>query len=787
MFKNLAKPDETIVDHTKSCLGIAFQLYSAYEKEISQRLSFEDYTGKEIFFLTVILHDLGKYATPFQEKTLAEGKGYWPYRHEILSAEFTFLLDAMEPKARELIIYAILSHHNKTIKQLEKATFNASPQPFLIGIPAAVTDAMHETRKKAYETGKESILNHVDSIFGELREMVSFSGIPSKINYTPEKIRDTFREIEWYYQHIGTLEADFDYDALIFLKGLLVTADHLGSAHERIKNVDTDIEEFYKARFEIPEKGSFRTTQIKCLRASGRSVVLKAPTGTGKTEAAFLWTNENLKTNRYSRIFYILPYTASINAMHERLNTTPFAKGKVELLHGKNKSYYYNLLTKDRPDSEIEENIDTINKEIRLKKLSAKNFSKPVKIVTPHQIIKNFYGLKHFEEAFLQYQNGLFILDEIHCYDTLFLGEFLAVMKMIKDHFNGSFLFMSATLPIILEDLIKKAMDIPHDTICFEDEELHAFTKTRLRMIDGRMEQEENLHFIQHDINQGKRVLVVCNTIQKAQQIYDKLQCGNKEILHSAFNITDRNRIENKIINLENSDRQVQVLVGTQAIEVSLDLDYDCCYSELAAIDALIQRFGRVFRNRDREKDEYGDVHVFIEADKATQFIYNEEIEDETYDVLGLTLSFLKTVDGFPLDYKTICTGVDQVYNTDYKRSVLNAYNHSSDSIKRRILRPMGDYQEEARLYYEQFDGIKILPSSLTGQYEIYIDAKRYIDADNLLVTLTERKLFSYYQKNYVYQMPVKGKNIFIADDDILGYSEEKGLFLKDPSDHNFI
>ena len=787
MFKNLAKPDETIVEHTKECLDVAKNLVFAFEKEIERFLSADKYNGKEIFLLSVILHDLGKYAAAFQEKTLGTSQGFWRYRHEILSSEFVNLLEGIGQQERELIIYSILSHHNKTIKQLEKAIFHENPQPLITGMPLSVADTMYSSRKNAYEEGKNSILKYTDDIFSELKVIISYSGINPKINYCPEKIQNIFQEIEWYYENVEEPNSPINYEKLMFLKGLLVTSDHLGSPHEKILKIDTDIENYYKDLFSIPIKGQFRTTQKKCINSKGDSAILKAPTGTGKTEAAFLWVNENLKKNEYSRIFYILPYTASINAMFERLNCKGFAEQKVELLHGKNKSYYYDLLIKNKSDSEIEENIKSINKEIKFRKQNAKNFVKPIKVVTPHQIIKNFYGLKHFEEAFLQYRNGLFILDEIHCYDRLFLGELLAVMRFIKNKFNGSFLFMSATLPAIIEDTIKDQIGIAHDTIKFRDDELHKFTKTRLNLIEGKIEDDENIVKIQNDIDNEYRVLIVCNTIKKAQQIYDKIDCSNKILLHSAFNAVDRNEIENKIIKHEKSKDKIQVLVGTQAIEVSLDLDYDCCYSEIASIDSLIQRFGRVFRNRKRKKDEYGDVHVFTKADKATSFIYNEEIEDQKYDFIELTLKFLKKLDGNPLDYKSICSGVDDVYNIFYKKSILKTINNASNRIENLVLKPMADYEEESKLYFEQFDGIKILPSVLYNQYDNYIESQRFIEADNLLVNLSERKLFNYYRKNYIYKMHVKGKNIFMSDESILGYSKQKGLYLKDSSSYNFI
>ena len=635
MFRNLAKPDETIIDHTLSCLKVAKELTSIFEKEIINNLNSKNISGKELLLLSVLLHDSGKYAQPFQNKTLnVDYKGFWGYRHEIFSAEFVNLLSDLNDTEKNLMKLVILSHHNKTINHLEKATYKES-SGFII--PGLNLDAMNENRKEAYKEGKSSIQKYHKEIFSEIQEILNEQNLKINLNYNVDLLYNVFELINEYYRYALNYEDKYNFEKLIFLKGLLVTSDHLGSAHQQIKKIEIDIRKFYKTKFDIPKNGNFRTTQIKCMESKGISAILKAPTGTGKTEASFLWANENLRSNHYSRIFYILPYTASINAMYERLNKSDFSKDKVEVLHGKSTAYFFDLIIKGKSEEEINENIEILNKETKLRKLTAKSFASPIKIVTPHQIIKNIYGLKHFEEAFLQYKNGLFIFDEIHCYDRMFLSELLVAMKIIRDDFNGKFLFMSATFPKIIEELIRKYLNIYYSTIQFKNEELVNYTRIKLNLIDGFIEDEINIEIIQNEIKNGKRVLIVCNTIKKVQEIFSKLKCKNKKLLHSAFNTEDRKIIEEEIINSESSKEKIQVLVGTQAIEVSLDLDYDCCYTEIASIDALIQRFGRVYRNRKRKRNDFGIVNVFIEADNITKLIYNEKISNEEYDIISKT------------------------------------------------------------------------------------------------------------------------------------------------------
>lgn len=773
MFHNLAKTDETIIEHTISCYKVAKDLSNIFQKDI-KTLDSENVCGEEIFLLSVLLHDTGKYAQPFQNKTLSPNyKGVWGYRHEIFSAEFVNLLLNLNDTEKNLIKLAILSHHNKTINHLEKATYEENTD-FLI--PGLSLDEMNENRKEAYKEGKNSIKRFQKEIFSEIKKILKISSINIDVNYDANELDDVFELIRGYYNSIYCFEDNFNFKKLILLKGLLVTSDHLGSAHQQVKKIETDIQKFYKIKFDIPKKGNFRTTQIKCIESKGISAILKAPTGSGKTEASFLWANENLKSNSYSRIFYVLPYTASINAMYERLNQNDFSKNKVDILHGKNIAYYFDLITQGKSEDEINESIKIINKEIRMRKLTSKSFAYPIKVTTPHQIVKNFYGLKHFEESFLQYRNGLFIFDEIHCYDIIFLAEMFMSMKKIKEEFNGRFLFMSATFPRIIEELIRKYLNIDFPKIEFYQEELPNLTKTKLNLIDGFIEENSNIEIIKNEIDEGKRVLIVCNTIKKAQLIFDKLNCDKKKLLHSAFNNEDRKVVEKNILNSEKTKKKIQLLVGTQAIEVSLDLDYDCCFSEIASIDALIQRFGRVYRNRERGYNDFGTVNVFIEADKATNLIYNETISNQKYNTLSKTLAELERLNGFPLDYNSLCIAVDNVYDDKYKNSLIKLIEQKLNIMNDNMLIPMKDYSNEAKLYFEQFDGIKVLHSSLYDRYEDYLNNKRYIEADNLLVTLSERKLFNYYRKHFISKMRILGKDVFVAEEDFLSYDCNIGL-----------
>src|SRR5690606_25606247 len=107
---------------------------------------------------------------------------------------------------------------------------------------------------------------------------------------------------------------------------------------------------------------------------------------------------------------------------------------------------------------------------------------------------------------------------------------------------------------------------------------------------------ENEIQMIYNYLENGQSVLIIVNNVKTAQKLYKEIRYnGSVQLLHSGFNNRDRTKIE-KTITSEDASLRPQLLIATQAVEVSLDIDYDIAFIENAPIDALIQRFGRVNR-----------------------------------------------------------------------------------------------------------------------------------------------------------------------------------------------
>ena len=290
----------------------------------------------------------------------------------------------------------------------------------------------------------------------------------------------------------------------------------------------------------------------------------------------------------------------------------------------------------------------------------------------------------------------------------------------------------------------------------------------------------ESICRINKEINSGKKVLIVCNTVAQSQEVYKQIECENKLLLHGSFNAEDRAAIEQK---LHNSD--IQVLVGTQAIEVSLDIDYDTIYTEPAPLDALIQRFGRV--NRKREKG-ICTCHVFDTSNDSDKFIYDDEHIKKTLHVL------LHIENNGPLIHeKELQKYIDYVYPC-YTTEQQNEYDRTYEALHHCVtesLRPLFYDEKSEEDFYKQFDGAKVLPVSLSQKYEHYISEKHFIKAEGLLVSITKRRFVALlsqgdiYRESFAYEKDEKVKN------DICWiikrqYNSELGLLINEEDNSSF-
>jgi CRISPR-associated endonuclease/helicase Cas3 len=405
--------------------------------------------------------------------------------------------------------------------------------------------------------------------------------------------------------------------------------------------------------------------------------------------------------------------------MYERLGRDMGDKDKVGLVHGKLSSYLDNLVERENPDISKEKRHHLIQK----LKEEYQTIVTPLKITTPFQLLKHIFGLKGFEKGIYEWVGGYFIFDEIHAYNPNVFAQIIVLIEFAVKYLHVKVFIMTATLPGFLKTELQKAIG-PFTEISAKDELYQQFTRHRVILKEGLL--ANNLNMIQRDLCAGKKVLVVCNTVEQSQNVYHKLESEYKVLLHGSFNAFDRN---NKECDLKKNE--VKLLVGTQAIEVSLDIDYDVIYTEPAPIDALIQRFGRV--NRKREKGICPCI-VFKERNEADEYIYaNQEVIDRTLEALSRFSECIPE--------KDLQKAIDYVY-PQWSETDEEDYNLTKELLQNYLteLSPFLHSDKSEEDFYKQFDGIKVLPAKCKPEFINYLNEYEFVKAESLKVQISRKR-----------------------------------------------
>jgi CRISPR-associated endonuclease/helicase Cas3 len=705
----LAKSGETPITLSRHLQEVA-----DYARAVAQsyKQHWENLLGTELaeqvakaLVLSALTHDFGKIAEGFQ-RSLRDRKYRWEFRHEVLSAAI-LLAGNLTEDIKELVVAAVLTHHRDfgDTQLLQDACLISLPTPELLKeVEEKFAEKVAEL--KAHWTWLTTWADR--SLNLKLPERPD--GIASPAHFAAQLQRDT---------KINQVPDERKAVALLLVRGWLMASDHAVSA---------GVKEF-KTQLPKLETPSLRKFQEDLSNHVGHAF-LEAPTGSGKTLAAILWALRNRKCGE--RIFYLLPYQASIEAMADTLEGY-FGRENVAVLHARALDYAFREYFEELGEYEAAESY--AKAEAELNRLA----HKPIKVATPFQLLKWLFGIPRWEIGMSEMVGGLFIFDEIHAYDAHVIALIVEMVRFLKK-LGGRFLFMSATFPPFLKELLQEAvgesikgfaLKLQEDS---EDDWAKQFlsqARHRLRWRDTTL--EALLPEIIQTVNEGKRVLVVANRVAQAQEIYRTLRkkVEGVHLLHSRFIRRDRVEKERTIIgSLQGkSDVDVRVLVATQVVEVSLDVSFDTIFTEVAPVDDLLQRFGRV--NRYGEHCEGVEVHV------ATQF--DEERLKHVYDLerIKATLNCAPK-DGTDLTVATSSEWVRNAYRDGWTAKERKRFDQAQRSFSTLLseLRPLKHLDEGREEFRGLFKSIEVLPSALFQEFDSYRQAKRYLLANQLLVPI---------------------------------------------------
>ncbi len=701
-------------DHLCQVADYARAVTKAYRTHWERLLGQEwaEYIGQAIV-LAALAHDLGKAADGFQQ-SLHHRQYRWEFRHEVLSAAVLLASAHPDNPAIWLAIAAILTHHRHLDDpQLRNDSgLPAIPEPDILHI------AQQKFRDKA---------NELQGYWGWLQAFcIQHPELqPFHLPNAPSALQPPNEFLEHLAQQCSSLfplQSNANRDnhngakavALMLTRGWLMASDHAASAGVTEFKIDLPA-------LSPPSPRSFQ----KQVGAHKGDAFLEAPTGSGKTLAALLWALHNRHSGE--RIFYLLPYQASIEAMAKTLEQY-FGSDHVAVLHARAIDYAFSEYFEQVGEYEAAAAQATVEAELN------RLVHKPLKVATPFQLLKWLFGVPRWEIGISEMVEGLFIFDEIHAYDAHTVALIVEMVRVLKP-LGGRFLFMSATFPPFLKGLLKNALSAQAAEFALEpadnwSEQFLSQARHHLQWHDHPL--ESLVPQIVHAAKQGKRVLVVANRVAQSQELYRQLgqylgECVH--LLHSRFTRRDRVSKEQDIIGAlrGEKDLNLQVLVATQVVEVSLDVSFDTIFTEVAPVDDLLQRFGRV--NRFGEHRDGVEVHVARQFDaERLQWVYHLERIDATLHNAPNN--------GTSLTVPTTVEWVKQVYQNGWTENERKRFDTAQAAFRQiiRSLRPLHCAPEGEAEFYGLFQSVEVLPSGLYNEYETHRRNRHYLLANQLLL-----------------------------------------------------
>lgn len=694
-----------------------------------------------------ILHDIGKAHPAFQARISYavyqpastkshEAVGIWrslPFRHEIASLFFLNLFDQRE---RHVLIEMVVGHHQP---------IDAKNGKGLLGLVDEYDeDFVFHHYLKDFDTWKTPAMDI-------MTDLCEISGATLSVKDAKEGLEYSIKLCRQWIQERRLSE----------LRGLMIAADHMASALEQSKGGFALPPLFGKPVLKSFERSSERfPLSMKASNSPKPHTLVVAPTGAGKTDY--------LMRRCKGRVFYTLPFQASIDAMYNR-----FAKGdpdrnvppmipegdniRIHRLHGASRLQY---------DSNDE-----------LGTLLQPFAGASLKVLTPYQLVALALAAPGFEALAIDLKGQDIILDEIHTYQDI--GQALVhglvrglVQLGCRVHIG------TATVPTKLYEALLMLLGGKENTleVTLSQDELSSYTRHRIWQHPADAEITTLVRQAFKEKADAK-VLLVANTVAQAQlwakQIRETPEFSKLDnyeqfvLLHSRFKRKDRNEREERLQKVLEPGSLPCICVATQVVEVSLDISFDVMITQVAPIDGLVQRMGRV--NRRREK-QYGlaDVHVL---GVPTQCLpYKREI-------LQATMAALPE-NGCPLDTNSLQSMIDQVYPTFNPLAIEANLAWNSDGIftKRALCNGSNTLMELL--------AVDTVSAILNHDYGAYLEASDFMERRMLEIPVPSSARFRNLPERIV-----GTDKIYLVDQSLMDY-EIYGLRLNnniDTQDSNII
>jgi CRISPR-associated endonuclease/helicase Cas3 len=380
--------------------------------------------------------------------------------------------------------------------------------------------------------------------------------------------------------------------------------------------------------------------------------------GSGKTEAALILAHRLMQGGRAGGLYVALPTMATANALYRRMAGIhrrlfmPDASPSLILAHGardldeqfRSSIGLESLAPEAVPITASEDDEDA--SEVACARWLAddrrKTFLADVGVGTIDQALLGMLPVKHCAVRQLGLRRRVLIIDEAHAYDAYMQKEIEGLIRH-QASMNAPVIVLSATLPSLIQARLTKAWrdarklpDVSDGETAYPLATVLGTTGARQTRLAPRADLVREVAIMRlpdhaaadalvvKAARQGAAVARLCNTVDDAIAAWRRLtaQGIEAELFHARFAMCDRIAIEQAAMarfgkSSQPEQRRGRVLVATQVIEQSLDVDFDLMVSDLAPVDLLLQRMGRVWRHTSRQERGWGQPTLAVLSPEA--------------------------------------------------------------------------------------------------------------------------------------------------------------------------